>query len=256
MKTMTQHELNVAINKHRAYLAGDADGEKADFCYCDLSHLEIANVNLGDVNFTGAKADGTIFDNCNLSGANFRVCNLSNTIFTQCILVGAIFYQANLRNAIFDYSDLEGVWFSGAHCYNADFGNAKNMDLIHIDEYTEHMFLRCPSEGSFIGWKKARCIVDGFKRQCIIKLEIPADALRSSATTRKCRCSKAKVLDIVTVGENPMHIDCALSHWDSTFMYLVGKTVEPRSFDPNRWKECAPGIHFYLTKEEALHHAF
>ena len=256
MKTMTQHELNVAINKHRAFLAGDADGEKADFCYCDLSHLEITGINLVDVNFAGAKAAGTTFDNCNLSGANFRACSLLNAAFIQCTLVGAIFYQADLSSACFDYSDLEGVWFSGADCYNAGFGYAKNMDLIHIDEYTEYMFLRCPSEGSFIGWKKARCIVDGFRRQCIIKLEIPADALRSSATTRKCRCSKAKVLDIVTMGENPVHVDSAFSHWDMTFRYLVGETVEPNSFDSNRWKECAPGIHFYLTKEEALHHTF
>ena len=43
-------------------------------------------------------------------------------------------------------------------------------------------------KGSFIGWKKAK--------NYIIKLEVLADAKRSSATGRKCRCDKAKVVAI------------------------------------------------------------
>ena len=48
--------------------------------------------------------------------------------------------------------------------------------------------MSCPDTGSFVGWKKA-----GGK---IIKLEIPADAKRCSAISKKCRCDKAKVLEI------------------------------------------------------------
>ena len=42
-----------------------------------------------------------------------------------------------------------------------------------------------PKEGSFIGYIRAM--------NHLVVLEIPADAKRSSATTKKCRCSKAKV---------------------------------------------------------------
>ena len=43
----------------------------------------------------------------------------------------------------------------------------------------------------------------------------------------------------------------AYSQWSCTFQYLLGKTVYPREWHPNRWAECAGGIHFFLTREEA-----
>ena len=32
--------------------------------------------------------------------------------------------------------------------------------------------------------------------------------------------------------------------------YIVGQTIEIPNFDTNRWRECAPGIHHYITREE------
>jgi hypothetical protein len=34
-------------------------------------------------------------------------------------------------------------------------------------------------------------------------------------------------------------------------VYRVGETVRPHQFDPDRWHECAGGIHFFITREEA-----
>lgn len=46
-----------------------------------------------------------------------------------------------------------------------------------------------------------------------------------------------------------------LSIHDRSFAYANGMTVEPeKPFDENRWKECASGIHFYITRIEAVHH--
>ena len=36
--------------------------------------------------------------------------------------------------------------------------------------------------------------------------------------------------------------------------YIVGQTIEIPNFDTNRWHECAPGIHHYITREEAVKH--
>ena len=37
-----------------------------------------------------------------------------------------------------------------------------------------------------------------------------------------------------------------------SFVYEKGLTVKPtKPFGTNRWEECAPGIHFFLTKQEA-----
>jgi len=74
---------------------------------------------------------------------------------------------------------------------------------------------------------------------------ITEDAKRSSATTRKCRASKAKVLEISG------GITEVSSKWDIHFIYKVGETVEVKDFDENRWNECSTGIHFFLTRKEA-----
>ena len=102
----------------------------------------------------------------------------------------------------------------------------------------------CPEEGSFIGYKKA----GGY----IVKLEILSEAKRSSATTRKCRCSKAKVISITNLDGTPSDVKSVASNYDSEFIYNLGETVEVPNFDTNRWNECAPGIHFFITRQEAV----
>lgn len=104
--------------------------------------------------------------------------------------------------------------------------------------------LQCPETGSFTGYKKA-C---GY----IVKLEICADAKRSSATSRKCRCSKAKVLGITNMDGSESELTGVASDYDENFIYRVGETVEVPDFDKNRWNECAAGIHFFITRDEAV----
>ena len=104
----------------------------------------------------------------------------------------------------------------------------------------------CPEEGDFIGWKKA-----GDK---IVKLRIPEDALRSSATTRKCRCNKAEVIEIYNIDGKIADERIVISNYDSSFTYEVGKTVEVQDFDTNRWEECAKGIHFFINRQEAINY--
>lgn len=87
----------------------------------------------------------------------------------------------------------------------------------------------------------------------IVELEIPADAMRSSATSRKCRASKAKVISITDIDGNPAGEQVA-SDYNKSFIYVVGETVEVPDFDTDRWNECAPGIHHYITRAEAVNH--
>ena len=103
----------------------------------------------------------------------------------------------------------------------------------------------CPEKGSFTGFKKVR-------GNYIVELEILADALRSSATGRKCRCSKAKVVSITNPDGSNAKETSACSGWDPNFIYSVGEIVEVKDFDTNRWNECAPGIHFFITRQEAI----
>lgn len=105
--------------------------------------------------------------------------------------------------------------------------------------------LSCPEKREYTGFKKA----DGK----IVEIMIPADAKRSFATERKCRASKAVVINITTLDGDPAGNEVCSDH-DKDFVYRVGETVEVQNFDENRWNECAPGIHHYITREEAVRH--
>ena len=96
----------------------------------------------------------------------------------------------------------------------------------------------------FIGYKKA----SGY----IVELEIPEDAKRLSATTRKCRCDKAKVLRILNTDKTIADITEVKSNYDNSFIYKVGEVVSVDNFDEDRWNECSTGIHFFINFQEAV----
>lgn len=113
--------------------------------------------------------------------------------------------------------------------------------------------LACPEKGSFIGYKKAN-FVDNHNHiycECIVELRILDDAKRSSATSRKCRCDKAKVISITSLDGDESFSE-ASSGYDINFIYEVGKIVEVTDFDECRWNEYSTGIHFFITRDEAV----
>ena len=145
---------------------------------------------------------------------------------------------ADLRGA-----NLRGANLRGADLRGADLSKA-NLANIRYNNKTSFFALQCPEEGSFVGYKKAR--------DKIVKLLITEDAKRSSATTRKCRCSKAKVLSITNLDGSDSKCVYVRSNYDSNFIYTIGEMVEVSSFDENRWNECSTGIHFFITRDEAV----
>ena len=160
-------------------------------------------------------------------------------------LVKAVKKGAYLSNADLRGADLRGADLRGAYLRNADLRGAylSNTDLRGAKEIPCTP-IACPSDGAFIGWKKVG--------EHLVKLEIPEDARRCSATSRKCRCDKAKVLSIWNLTlkkEVPSIVNHAYGH-DTE--YNVEETVYPDSFDDNRWNECSHGIHFFINKQDAI----
>lgn len=153
---------------------------------------------------------------------------------------------ADLRGANLSGADLSGANLSGADLRWADLRGAKNIDSAIVSIGTAFFALQCPEKGAYTAYKK---LSSGF----IAELEIPADAMRSSATSRKCRASKAYVVSITDVdGNHP--VSKASSKRDPSFIYEVGKMVEVLDFDLDRWNECSTGIHHYITRAEAVAH--
>ena len=159
-------------------------------------------------------------------------------------LYGADLYGADLRRANLYGADLRRANLCDADLRSANLSDAKNTDKIVWNAHTAFYPLQCPETGSFIGYKKAA--------GKIVMLEICADAKRNSATSRKCRCSKAKVLSITNLDGSESGLTEVRSYYSKEFVYCVGETVEVPDFDENRWNECAPGIHFFVTREEAV----
>ena len=182
----------------------------------------------------GRRAD---LRDANLCDADLRGANLCDAD-----LRGANLRGANLRGADLRDADLSGANLFGANLRGADLSGA-SMDQMIWDIHTAFYPLQCPDSGSYIGYKKASGLV--------VELEIPADARRSSATSRKCRASKAKVLSITDINGNPGG-DQVRSNFDPNFVYAIGETVEVSDFDDDRWNECSTGIHHFITRAEAV----
>ena len=150
-------------------------------------------------------------------------------------LYGADLRGADLRRANLYGANLYGADLRGANLYEADLRGAENVPFIPYS---------CPDFGSFIGYKKA----NGY----IVELEILADARRCSATSRKCRCDKAKVLSIQNADGTIADIKQVASDYNKDFIYTVGEIVEEPNFDGDRWNECSTGIHFFINRQEAV----
>ena len=276
--------LKETLKKHKMWLNGEEGGERANLINANLSGVDLSGVNLSNADLRYTNLRGANLRGADLSGADLNNANLRNADLRGADLKYANLRGINLRNADLKYANLRGINLrnsnlkyanlSDTNLMDADLGDAdlkdadlrcadlRNADLRNADlrdailsnadlsgvitnMYTIGYNLVCPEEGSFIGYKKAS--------RYIVKLLILEDAKRSSATTMKCRCDKAKVLDIenVETGEKIEEIE---SNFDSEFIYKVGEIVSVDNFDDDRWNECAPGIHFFMNKENAINY--
>ena len=211
----------------------------ANLSYANLLGASLNDVNLWYVNFRHANLEsanlkGTDLSDANLSGANLRYANLRGTNL----------WSANISNANLRYADLR--------CANLSDANLSGADLWYTDLWNSNFNgakidfpIACPEKGSFIAFKKV-------KDDYIVELLIPEDARRCSATSEKCRCDKAKVLSITKLDGTSDGVDTVYSKHDETFAYKIGEIVEVKDFDDNRWNECSTGIHFFVTRQEAV----
>lgn len=174
--------------------------------------------------------------------ANLRNANLWNANLRDADLWGADLRNADLQRADLRGADLRNANLRDANLWDANLRNADLWGAYH-DSSTAFLPIQCPEEGSFIAYKKAKGLV--------VKLLIPDDAKRSSATSRKCRCDKAKVLEIMQPDKTPSNITSVPSNYDPDFVYEVGKTIMVSDFEEDRFVECAAGIHFFITFDEA-----
>ena len=133
-------------------------------------------------------------------------------------------HNADLHDANMSYANMSGV--------NMSYANMRGADISGTDRLRKGIKLNEP----IIGWKKC-------KNNVLVKLEIPRGAIVFSINNSKCRTDKAKVLEIIGG-------DRAYSK-HKFFSYYVGDVIEIFDFNCEYNVECAKGIHFFKTREEA-----
>ena len=199
--------------------------EKATASKANLSWADLYKANLSWADLSGADLSRANLSGADLSRANLSGADLSGADLSRANLSGANLSGANLYKADLSWADLSGADLSGA-----DLSGAKNADLVIART-------RILSEGDLIGWKKC-------KNNVIVKMQIPSDAKRSHAFGRKCRAEYVKVLEVIGA-------EVGIAQHDNKTEYRKGEIVKPDSFDENWQDECAPGIHFFITRIEA-----
>lgn len=244
-------ELKNIVEAHEKWVNEVTGGRRADLRRQDLRNADLRNVYLAGALFEGANLREVNFRRANLERADLREADLSMSDLERADLrmadlIGADFRMAelrwaDLRNANLMKADLRGADLRGADLSMANLTKA-NLEGVNLTA-TFGLDLACPSDGEFTAWKKA----DGK----LVKLLIPSDAKRSSATSSKCRSDKAIVLGIYTLEGEELPETSVTSDYDDTFTYTVGETVYADSFDDNRFNECSHGIHFFIDRAEA-----
>lgn len=237
MKITTPHgtlegdNIEAILKEHGYDCLRGACLRNADLRNADLRYADLSDANLIGANLIGADLRGADLHRADLSDADLRCADLRYASLCHTNLNGT-----NLNGT--DLSDAELIGAELHRAYDVQLSIAKTSIL--------------PDEGDIIGWKKAWTDDTMPPKSVIVKLLIPADAQRSNATGRKCRASTARVLDLQDKQGNSLPPDTtAYSGHDTDFTYKKGETVHVENFDTNRWKECAPGIHFFITRIEA-----
>jgi hypothetical protein len=181
--------------------------------------------------------------------ANPRVVN-GYAIRARADLLDADLRYADLRGADLTFADLRGANLTGADLTDADIRNA-NLRGANLSNATMPAIAHVPATGAFTAWKATRCAT--------IELRIPADAQRTgSYVGRKCRASHAVVVAYYDYAGRilaPTHLGIVerRSIYDRNFLYpLPGETVRPSSYNDDPRVESAPGIHFFMTRAEAI----
>lgn len=176
----------------------------------------------------------------------------SNNSFLNCTIYNTSITSSSFGRSYFYKCDLE----------------IKSTDSVYDRSYSyETKFsvgAKCPEEGSFIGYKKVEVASDQlpdpvWPNKIIAVLEIPADAKRIGFGTNKCRCDKAKVLrfedlkgDIIC--DDVIAQSYSYNYMDKYITYKVGEMVYPDSFDESKFNTCSNGIHFFMSKEDAINY--
>ena len=162
--------------------------------YGILSKVNFYNCRFGKiVNLSYAIFQNCIFTDCkfnkhlNLSGTTFNSCH-----FEKCNIIDPVMYSSCFNSCTFYRCKLSNVWFDHSSMIQCNFERISfnectysssiknNFNTIQNCKGIPFISMSCPSDGSFVGWKKVTHREYGCIDYMLVKLEIPASAKRLS----------------------------------------------------------------------------
>lgn len=267
------HNANLShANLHCTNLNG------ANLSFANLDYTEylgnLDNANLFKTSMRGAEICG-FARNADFSNANLRRADLSGSILSNACMHGTNLRDAKLAGADLSHADLSNAFLTSTDLSNAELSHA-NLSNSHMENSTldfakmydtkidgTNMYgaslistdLSC-SNGNLIEYRKGKILRDdiiGYKK-CVdehnryavtVTLKIPRGSIVFSINGHKCRTNRAIVMAISGVPRaySLLHEHC--------MSYYVGDEINIYNFDCQYNRECAEGIHFFMTREEA-----
>ena len=141
--------------------------------------------------------------------------------------------DANLAGANLAVANLALANLARANLAGANLARAKEIASKDLEQ-----FFQIPQEGELIVWGK--------KNGILVKMLVPRDSKRTgNLINRKCRAEFIEVLAVE--GAEVVVVKNAYAATE----YRAGQVVHAHAWDDNGFIDCAPGIHFFLTRKEA-----
>lgn len=173
-----------------------------------------------------------------LHNADLQYADLFRADLQYANLKGTNLFHANLECADLQYANLSCAYLYRANLKGADLQYA-NLSGAVLDEKDLIRKGKIINKKTFV-YKKCQ--------NKIVKLELQTGSIVFSINNSKCRTNKVKVISINRNEEKGLQI---ASDYDNNFIYEVGKIVKVSNFNLMYNVECASGIHFFWTEEEA-----
>lgn len=239
----------------------------------DINNISFNNV-IFDSHLIKMQFNNCIFNNCqflytSIDGCTFNSCKFFQNTFLGLKMVRSIintsFFSScsircsELKDSTLCNTELRDISFVTNNILNDIINNCnirytsfiKNIidynqsDNVSFDCNTYGLARKCPQEGSFIAYKKVH-VIDN-KHYGIAKLFIPEDAMRNDTNSLKCKCNKAKVLEITDIITNQKY-ETGMSMFNNDFVYKTGEMVIDNDYNIDSYH----GIYFFIDKQTAI----
>lgn len=247
--------------------------DKLDTAHCQIQRIEFQH----KTHIYNSRWEYALIDNCyfdfttHIIDTTLTASRIRNSTFSSYI--DRVYFTKNyLYEVSFECSgDPTKNIFAFNQCRYIDFDfQATGIDFTNVDLQTRNPGLQPLPAGELIGYA-IKNNAKGSQRintYYLVTLSIPKSAKRSRGNSNKCRAEFVKTKKIQMLAKNrhgdyiitKEQVDEILSTPPGfTFApptwYKVGKKTYADEWDSNRWSTCSHGIHFFLTKEEALRYA-